>query len=120
MTTNYIPAIENISAVSIAFRAVITTSVPHDYEVGNTITFIIPAEFGMRELDGLTANISAVGNTKITTDINTLEFTPFIAPVTVSTPAQVVPVGGTNSGLCSQDVVPTPIGVCGAFRITQT
>ena len=118
--TNYIPAVENISAVSIAYKAIITTSTNHDYKVGNTITFIIPSEFGMRELDGLIANISATSSDTITTDINTLEFTPFITPATVSTPAQVVPVGSTNSGFCTQGTVPIPIGVCGAFRVTET
>jgi hypothetical protein len=85
-----------------AVNAVVTTSVQHDYTVGQQVRFKIPAAWGMIELNGLTGTIVAinpvvgVGNNTLTVDIDTTGFTPFAFPLTAAapfTPAEIIPVG---------------------------
>jgi hypothetical protein len=85
-----------ISAVTAANPGVITTTVSHGYTVGQKLSFRVPAEFGMVQLDGLVATVTAVTASTITTDIDTSGFTAFAWPLTAGVPfthAQVIPVG---------------------------
>ena len=91
-----------------AAQAVVTTSVQHDYTVGQQVRFRIPPQWGMIELDGLTGTIIArniavgTGNNTFTVDIDTTGFTAFVLPLTAAapfTPAEVVPVGETANAL---------------------
>lgn len=66
--------------VSQAAQAVVTFSVAHNYQVGQTVRFTIPNLFGMTELDGRSATIVAINTTNntITIDLNTIGFSPFV------------------------------------------
>lgn len=89
-----------ISTITQANPGVVETTVSHGYTVGQEITFRVPSEFGMVELDGLTATVTAVTDATITTDIDTSAFTAFAWPLTAGVPfthAQVVPVGADSS-----------------------
>lgn len=97
----YYPRHRYITAISRASQAVVKLSVTHGYKVGQLVRFIVPAEFGMSEMDGLQGSIVAVdttttsGNT-ITVDIDSSAFTAFAFPLTADvpfSPAIVVPVG---------------------------
>ncbi len=90
-----------ITEISNAAQAVVTLSVTHGYHVGQAVRFIVPAAYGMVEMDGLLGTIVAVdtttttGNT-ITVNIDSSAFTAFAWPLTAVnpfTPAEVVPVG---------------------------
>lgn len=91
-----------------ANQALVTTTVTHQYVVGQSVRFIIPTvtalAFGMTQLDGVEATIIAVGDTNALGLTNTFRvnvdvsgFTAFAWPLTASggrfTFAQVVPVG---------------------------
>jgi len=110
VTTNplFYPRRRTPVQITQAVQAVVTTSVQHDYTVGQQVRFRIPAAWGMIELDGMTGTIVArniavgVGNNTFTVDIDTTGFTPFAMPLTAAapfTPAEVVPVGETASAL---------------------
>ena len=92
----------------------------HTFTVGNTVLFDIPSAFGMRELDQKFANILAVTDDTITTDVNTSNFTPFSVPASYFQGAYAKPVGDTNTGFPIQGTIPKPIGIAGSFRTVIT
>lgn len=77
----YLPRRRWITMITAANPAVITTSIAHGYAVGDRITIKNPdANFGMPQINGLTATITAVTASTITTDINAAAFTAFAFP----------------------------------------
>lgn len=104
-----------ITKITKASQAVVTLSVTHGYKVGQSIRMIVPAAFGMTEMNGLLGTIVAInttttsGNT-ITLDIDSTAFTTFAFPLTAAVPftyAETVPVGeNTASALYyGQDIL---------------
>lgn len=90
-----------ITKITQATQAVVTMSVTHGYKVGQSVRFIVPAAYGMTQMNNLLGNIVAIdtttttGNT-ITVDIDSSSFTAFAWPLTGAVPftaAEVVPVG---------------------------
>ena len=90
-----------ITKITKAASAVVTLSVTHGYKVGQLVRMVVPAAFGMIEMDGLQATITAInttttsGNT-ITINVDSTAFTTFAFPLTADvpfTPAEVVPMG---------------------------
>lgn len=98
----YQPKARVITSITQAAQAVITMAAPHNFTVGQRVSFRIPAvtalAYGMVELDNVNANVVAISvvNNTITVDVDTTGFTAFAFPLTADTPftyAQVVPVG---------------------------
>jgi len=98
----FYPDHRHITAISKAASAVVVTSVTNDYEVGQMLRFIVPAAFGMTEMNGLVGTITAVvktgatGANTITVDIDSTGFTTFAFPATAASPfspAMCMPVG---------------------------
>lgn len=90
-----------ITKITQASLAVVTMSVTHGYQIGQIVRMVVPAAFGMTQMDGLQATIVAInttttsGNT-ITLDIDSSSFSAFAFPVTAAVPftyAEVVPMG---------------------------
>jgi len=90
-----------ITKITQAQQAVVTLSVTHQYEIGQLIRMVVPAAYGMVEMNGLQATIVDVnedpdaGNT-ITIDVDSTSFTVFAFPVTADvpfSPAETVPMG---------------------------
>lgn len=111
-----------ITAISQATSAVCTTSIYHQYVVGQEVRFSVPSSFGMTQINGLTGIITAVGqtggpslatyNNQFTVNINSSGFSAFAFPASTSVPttalfATVAPAGQstTNSVLASQNVL---------------
>lgn len=97
----FYPRHRYITKITAATSAVVTMSVTHGFTVGQAVRFIVPAAFGMVEMDGLQGTITAIdtttttGNT-ITVDIDSSAFTTFSFPLTAAvpfSPALVVPIG---------------------------
>jgi hypothetical protein len=103
----FYPRVRTITKISQAAQAIVTLSVDHQFTVGQSVRFIIPAvnavSFGMTQLNGVEATIVEIGQADadgitntITVDVDTTGFTAFEFPLTAAgafTPAQVVPVG---------------------------
>lgn len=105
----YYPVRRYITAITQASSAVITLSVTHGYTVGQSVRIIVPAAFGMTQINGLLGAITAINTTTntITVNINSTNFTAFAFPTsaiaaTGVTFAQVVPVGETATNSASQ------------------
>lgn len=79
---SYYPRKRYITAITAANPAVITLSVTHGYVVGQKVKIIVPTGFGMPEINGLVATITAINTATntITTDINAAAFTAFAFP----------------------------------------
>ena len=108
----FYPRRRYITAITQASQAVVTMSVTHGYKVGQSVRFIVPAAYGMTQMNGLLGDIVAIntntssGNT-ITVDIDSSAFTAFAWPLTAAVPftaAEVVPVGEDTSLALAQGV----------------
>ena len=96
----FYPRRRYITSITQAVNAVVTLSVTHEYQVGQAIRMVVPAAYGMVEMNGLLATIIAINTgataNTITLDIDSSAFTAFAWPLTGATPfspAEVVPVG---------------------------
>lgn len=101
-----------ITKITKAASAVVTMSVTHGYTVGQQVRLVVPAAYGMVEMDGLLGTITAVnttvtsGNT-ITLNIDSSAFTAFAWPLSAAVPfsaAEVVPVGEDSAQALSSSV----------------
>ncbi len=100
----FYPPERTISKITQAAQAVVTTTVDHQYVVGQLVRFLVPAEFGMTEISGLTGSVVAVTQATFTVNIDTTGFTAFAFPlsaVSPFTPAQVIPFAETTNAAIS-------------------
>jgi len=96
----FTPKNNNLADISNAASGVVTTLVDHGYAIGQKVKFHIPSNYGMIELDGVEANITAVTDSTFTINIDTSGYTAFTFPVYTATPfnyATVVPVGDAKN-----------------------
>jgi hypothetical protein len=59
---------------------VVTTIDNHNYVAGMNVTFLIPTQFGMVQLNGINVQILSVTNDTFTVDLDSTNFTPFAYP----------------------------------------
>lgn len=96
----YYPRRRFITKITKAVQAVVTLSVTHQYTVGQQIRMVVPAAFGMQEMNGVLATIVAVDlvNNTITLNVNSSGFSTFAFPTSAVAGAgvsfaEVTPVG---------------------------
>jgi hypothetical protein len=90
------PSRRYIASITAAASAVVTTTIPHGYTVGQIIRFEIPAVCGMVQLNGLAGTVTAVTASTFTVNINSSAFTAFTFPTAAQMPSSygiAVPVG---------------------------
>ena len=103
----YRPQRRFITAITQANPCVITHSIhlPNDITVGEVFRIQVPAVYGMTEIDGLQAEVTAINaaTNQITVNIDSTGFTAFAYPVNPAllpfTPAQMLPIGDDTSTL---------------------
>jgi hypothetical protein len=103
--SDYTPFILNITDISNAQRAVVTTVEDSPYSAGEIISFRVSAPYGMTEINNLSGRVLSVSDNIFTVEIDTLGFNQFVYPPvgTVVIPAVTVPVG---SGRVPNSAVP--------------
>jgi len=99
----FYPARRYITQITQAAQAVVTLSVTHQYQVGQLVRVVVPAAFGMVQMNNLQGTIVAVntsttgsGSNSITLDINSSAFSAFVFPLSSAAPftsAEIVPIG---------------------------
>lgn len=98
----FYPRRRYITGITQAASAVITMSVTHNFQVGEKVRILVPASFGMTEINGYLATITAVSHSAtvntITVDFDSSAATAFAFPTSAvaavgTSFAQVVPVG---------------------------
>lgn len=104
----YYPRRRFISTIVAGATTVVKMTVTHGYTVGQLMRFIVPAAYGMVELNNLTGAITAIDtvNNTITVNIDSSGFTAFAFPLAAAvpfSPAEVVPVGEDTATALSFD-----------------
>jgi hypothetical protein len=98
----YYPRRRYITQVTRGTSTVLVTSVTNSFNVGESVRFVVPAAFGMTQLNGLLGTVTAVnqigttGNNTVTVDIDSSSFTAFTFPLVAAVPfsyAEIIPVG---------------------------
>lgn len=94
----YYPRRRYMAKVTVGATTVVRLTVEHDFKVDEYVRFIVPAAFGMTQLNGLRGKVTAIDTTittnTITVDIDSLSFDAFAFPASADVPfsfAQVVP-----------------------------
>jgi hypothetical protein len=109
------PSDFKISAISLGTTTTVTTSVNHNYVVGQNIRLLIPSTYGSRGLNerqGLVISIPAAN--QVIVNIDSSGITPFIAsPSYGPTPPQIIAIGDQNSGEISSSGRTTDSSITG-------
>ncbi len=96
-----IPSALEISAITQSFPCVITASANTDqtntYVTGQLIRLNVPKSFGMYQINGQVAKVTAVNGSNITVPIDSTQYDPFVIPAsTAEQPASLSPAGSRN------------------------
>lgn len=106
---------QTITSITQAFPSVLTTANDHDYPAGVNVTFLIPIQFGMVQLNGQNIQVLSVTNNTLTLNIDTRSYTPFSYPSPLPsayTPPSVIP----NSSGKYLPPLPLPYGNQNSFE----
>ena len=95
---SYLPAVRDIVAITNSFPATVTTSFDHNYLSGLIVRMIVPANYGMFQINKLKGSITVTSPTTFTIPLDTTTFDTFVVPTEQTyqplvNPAQSVPVG---------------------------
>ncbi len=107
--------VQTILSITQAFPAVVTTVNNHGYPAGMNVTFLIPTQFGMVQLNNLNVQVIAVTNNTLTINVNSTNFTAFAYPLSLPkayTPPSVIP----NSSGVYLPPIPLPYGNQDSFE----
>jgi hypothetical protein len=92
----------------------LVTSVTNSFNIGESVRFVVPAAFGMTQLNGLQGTVTAVnqvgttGNNTVTValTVDATGFTNFVFPLAAAVPftwAEIIPVGEDTAYALSQN-----------------
>lgn len=92
-----------ISAITLGLETTVTTSVNHNYVIGQQCRLIIPITYGSRQLNEESGFVVAIpAQNQVVLNINSTNSNPFIAsPTFGTTKAQILAIGDINSGIIS-------------------
>jgi hypothetical protein len=94
----YQPGLFFISAIGLGTTTTITTSVNHNYTLGQSVRLIIPRIFGSRGLNGQIGNVISIpAANQVILDISSIGIDPFILS-SATTKAQILAIGDVNNG----------------------
>ena len=93
-----------ISAISTGITTTVTTSVDHNYVIGQEIRLLIPPSFGSYPLSMQTGFVLSIpGLNEVVVNINSQYANPFNPSGFGNTPPQIIAIGDINSGIISQN-----------------
>lgn len=107
--------VQTIASITQSYPMVVTTTQDHDYVLGMKVTFLIPSNFGMVQLNGKNAQVSDLTSDTLTIDLDSTNFTPFAYPSPLPdayTPPSVIP----NSSGPYLPPLPLPYGNQDSFE----
>jgi hypothetical protein len=91
-TSTFYPVYGVISSITLGVQTVTTFTAPHDFTVGEIISFRVSQQYGTVELNNRQANVQSITSNTITVNIDSRNYTPFISnPSDAQTLAMVVP-----------------------------
>lgn len=88
----FVPFSSILSDITLGVQTVATFSAPHSFTLGEIISFRVSRQYGTVELNNQSSLVISKTPTTITVDIDSRNYTPFIAnPPNAQTLAMVVP-----------------------------
>lgn len=118
----YQPQVFVISAIALGYQTTVTTSVNHDYVIGQLVRLLIPSKYGSRLLNEQEGFVIAIpASNQVTLDINSFGVDAFISsptflPYQSQTLPQIAAIGDQNSGpLNANGRSPTQTFIDGSF-----
>lgn len=72
--------VQTIESITNANPMVLTTVDDHGYVAGMMVTFLIPSQYGMVQLNGLNAQVLSVTSDTLNINLNSTEFSVFSYP----------------------------------------
>lgn len=99
----YIVPLSGAAGITAANPVVVSTSVAHDFTVGERLSFRVPSAFGMSEINNVSGIVSAVGTYTATVQIDGSAFTAFAFPTSAAYAA-----GLSNAVVLPAGAGPTP------------
>lgn len=96
----FMPSLFDIAALSYGITTIVTTTVNHNYVVGQNVRLIIPSPYGGYPLSGQQGYVITVPSpTQVEVAIDSIVATPFNSSIPISiTPPQIAAIGDVNSG----------------------
>jgi len=97
----YQPGVFNISAISLGSKTTVTTTVNHDYVLGQIVRLLIAQPFGSFQLNEQEAIVTAIPSAnQVIINLNSLNANPYIFnPTSSVSQPQIIAVGDVNSGV---------------------
>lgn len=86
--------VQTIESITNSYPMVLTTVDDHGYVAGMMVTFLIPSQFGMVQLNGLNVQVLSVTSDTLNINLNSSDFSVFSYPSPLPssyTPPSVVP-----------------------------
>ena len=86
--------VQTIASITQANPMVVTTVNNHGYVAGMDVTFLIPSQFGMTQLNGINAQVISITPNTLTINLNSTNFSVFsyTSPLpSAYTPPSVIP-----------------------------
>ena len=92
----YVPKPREIATITQGDITTVVTTSAHEYHEAQVVTFFVPIEFKMYEMNKVQAKVTIVDDYTFTVPIDSRQFNPFVIPnfPPAYTPAQVLPVTG--------------------------
>lgn len=106
---------QTILSITQANPMVVTTVNNHNYPAGMNVTFLIPTQFGMVQLNNQNLQVLSVTNNSLTINVDSSNYTPFAYPSPLPsayTPPSVIP----NSSGKYLPPLPLPFGNQDSFE----
>jgi len=89
---NFIPNLQYVTNITNSQQAVVTFANTTNFTLWEWVSFRIPNDYGMIQLNNQKAKIIALTANTATIDIDTLQFYPFTMPMNPQQPCIAVPV----------------------------
>ena len=90
----FFPSSSLIADITLGVQTVTTFTAPHDFTVGEIISFRVSRQYGTVDLNNQQALVQSISTFTITVNIDSRNYTPFVAsPPFPETLAMVVPSG---------------------------
>lgn len=96
----YQPSLFDISALTLGTTTTVTTSVNHNYVIGQVVRLHIPVAYGSSQISGQSGNVINIpaANQVVVTIDSTLANAFIPSPAHGPTPPQIAAIGDVNSG----------------------
>lgn len=100
---NFKPSRFVISAISLGQQTTITTSVNHNYVIGQLVRILIPPTYGTIQLNEQSGYVSSIpAANEVVVQIDSSKYSSFIAsPTFGTTKPEILAIGDVNTGLIS-------------------